>query len=633
MPDTPTPPVSARPEGSRFAGRPGVSAYAAYTRGAPSKTRATLWRARLPAVTLIGALLVTAAASGFVAWTARAADSARFENAVQSAHDRVQNRLHEYTSLLYGTRGLFAGSRDVSAEDFRRYVDRLELARQYPGVLGVGFSRFLNPPGIRSDSASLQAALRVGEPFVDSIWPRGRRAEYHAIVYLEPDTPRNRAALGYDMHTEPVRQAAMDQARDRGEPVASGIVRLKQEIDSAPQHGFLVYMPVYAGGGTPASIDARRAALRGFVYAPFRASDLFTGIFGSEEQPRLAFRAYAGSTPRPDALLFASEGADQRPRGLFGVSPLRTSKPLDVLGQPWTLEFTPVGDDAARESSAASVLAIALFGTLVGLVLFRVTRAEVRSRQAAEESESLRGRFFAAMSHELRTPVNAVMGYNDLLLAGIYGPLTEAQENGIQRSQRAARHLLELLTDVLDLSKLEAGKMDIIAEPVRLDELLEDLLVTVRPMADERKCELRMDRMDCACSVETDPRRLRQILLNLLSNATKYGAGGPVIVHCSTLPHGAPITTTAGPRGGRRRTAGDAIVIAVTDNGPGIAPDDQQRIFEEFVQLPGQTPGGTGLGLPISRRLAELLGGTLTVESTLGRGSTFSVTLPCERRR
>jgi signal transduction histidine kinase len=93
------------------------------------------------------------------------------------------------------------------------------------------------------------------------------------------------------------------------------------------------------------------------------------------------------------------------------------------------------------------------------------------------------------------------------------------------------------------------------------------------------------------------------------------------------------VTTTAGPRGGRRRTAGDAIVIAVTDNGPGIAPDDQQRIFEEFVQLPGQTPGGTGLGLPISRRLAELLGGTLTVESTLGRGSTFSVTLPCERRR
>jgi signal transduction histidine kinase len=152
-------------------------------------------------------------------------------------------------------------------------------------------------------------------------------------------------------------------------------------------------------------------------------------------------------------------------------------------------------------------------------------------------------------------------------------------------------------------------------------------------MADERKCELRMDRMDCARTVETDPRRLRQILLNLLSNATKFGAGGPVIVHCSTLPHGAPVPGPAGVRGGRRRTAGDAVVIAVTDAGPGIAPADQQRIFEEFVQLPGTTPGGTGLGLPISRRLAELLGGSLTVESTLGRGSTFLVTLPCERSR
>jgi two-component system, OmpR family, sensor kinase len=633
MQETPPPPERVRPEAPRSPGRPGVSAYAAYTHGAPAKSRATVWRARLPIVMLLGSLLVTAAASGFIARTAHSADIARFDNAVESAYDRVGNRFSEYSTLLYATRGLFAGSVDVSAEDFRRYVDRLELGTEFPGVVGIGYSRFLNPPGPKLDSAAVFRALREGEAPVDSLWPAGQRPEYHAIVYLEPDTPQNRLALGHDMHTEPIRRSAMDQARDQGGPVASRILRLEQDAGVTAGPGFIVFMPVYAGGPTPGSVDTRRAALRGFVFAPFRPADLFTGIFGSEQQPRLAFRAYAGRAAAPAALLYASPGAERESRGLFGLRIPPVTKELNVLGQPWTLVFVPLGDAATRASNSAAVIAIALFGVLVGLVLFRVTRAEVRSREAAEASESLRGRFFAAMSHELRTPVNAVMGYNDLLLAGIYGPLTDQQENGIQRSQRAARHLLELLTDVLDLSKLEAGKMDIIAEPVRLDELLEDLLITVRPMADERKCELRMDRMDCARSVETDPRRLRQILLNLLSNATKFGAGGPVVVHCSTLPHGAPVVGPAGTRGGRRRTAGDAVVIAVTDAGPGIAPDDQQRIFEEFVQLPGTTPGGTGLGLPISRRLAELLGGTLTVESTLGRGSTFLVTLPCERRR
>lgn len=632
MPETPTPTVEPRPEAGKSPGRPGVSAYAAYTRTAPPRGRRARWRARLPILTLIGAVLTSIAAATFVGWTARSAERSSFESAVQSASDRVDDRLRMYTSVLFGARGLFAGNLDPSADDFARYAARLEIPSTFPGMLGIGYSRFLNPPTMPSDSTSIAAALGAGGSPADSVWPRDPRPEYHAVVYLEPLTERNRAALGFDMHTDPVRRAAMDSARDRGRPVASGIVTLKQEIDSSQQHGFLVYMPVYAAGSTPSSVQARRAALRGFVYAPFRGGDLVSGIFDSAPQ-RLELSVYVGMQETLDALLYQSPGANDLRRGLFGMRPARVVRRVDVDGQIWTLAFSPRSVDATREGSAAAVIAIGLFGLLVGLVLYRVTSAEVRSRQAAEESESLRGRFFAAMSHELRTPVNAVMGYNDLLLAGIYGPLTEGQENGIQRSQRAARHLLELLTDVLDLSKLEAGKMDIVAEPVRLDELLEDLLVTVRPMADERKCELRMDRMNCARTVETDPRRLRQILLNLLSNATKFGAGGPVVVHCSTLPHGAQVPGPAGARGGRRRTAGDAIVISVTDAGPGIATADQQRIFEEFVQLPGTTVGGTGLGLPISRRLAELLGGSLTVESTVGRGSTFLVTLPCERSR
>jgi len=242
----------------------------------------------------------------------------------------------------------------------------------------------------------------------------------------------------------------------------------------------------------------------------------------------------------------------------------------------------------------------------------RIHQAESEARRAEEEREravAARSQFYAAMSHELRTPINAVLGYNDLLLAEVYGPLNERQAQGLERSQRAARHLLELVNDVLDLSKLEAGKMEILVEEVSAPELIEDLFVTVRPMAEERKTALSLRGEACRRTILTDPRRVRQILLNLLSNAIKFGEGKPIEVHCAE-----------GPDGG--------ISVAVTDQGVGIPTADLPRIFDEFVQLPSANTGGTGLGLPISRRLALLLGGSLEVESRPGEGSTFRLLLP-----
>jgi PAS domain S-box-containing protein len=228
-----------------------------------------------------------------------------------------------------------------------------------------------------------------------------------------------------------------------------------------------------------------------------------------------------------------------------------------------------------------------------------------------ERAMTARSRFYASMSHELRTPINAVLGYSTLLLERIYGPLNDKQAEGIERTQRAARHLLELVNDVLDLSKIEAGKIDLRLQPVTFPSLIEDLFVTVRPLADEHGSTLDLAN-DAEARIVTDPRRVRQILLNLLSNAIKFGNGKPIQVKCAVREDG-------------------GVVIDVTDQGPGIAPQDQDRIFQEFVQLgKTQLQDGTGLGLPISRRLAELLQGTLTVRSEKGQGSTFTLSLPAE---
>ncbi|HSU17634.1 ATP-binding protein [Longimicrobium sp.] len=227
---------------------------------------------------------------------------------------------------------------------------------------------------------------------------------------------------------------------------------------------------------------------------------------------------------------------------------------------------------------------------------------------------SARNRFYAAMSHELRTPINAVMGYNDLLLASVYGPLNEQQELAIERSQRAAQHLRELVNDVLDISRIESGRMDVQAERLELREVVEELFVALRPVADAMQSPLQL-RVEGAGVVTTDGRRLRQVLLNLISNALKFGAGSPVWVRVRPSSEG-------------------GVEVEVTDGGPGIAPEDLGRIFDEFVQLArdenGDSTGidGTGLGLPIAQQLARLLGGRIDVSSTVGVGSTFRLTLP-----
>jgi signal transduction histidine kinase len=236
---------------------------------------------------------------------------------------------------------------------------------------------------------------------------------------------------------------------------------------------------------------------------------------------------------------------------------------------------------------------------------------ELHRRQLElERAMTARSRFYASMSHELRTPINAVLGYSTLLLERIYGALNDKQAEGIERTQKAARHLLELVNDVLDLSKIEAGKIDLRLQPVDFPALVDDLFVTVKPLADEHGSALTIDQQTRPLRVMSDPRRVRQVLLNLLSNAIKFGGGKPIRVSITPTPEA-------------------GVSVTVADEGPGIADDDRERIFQEFVQL-GRTQlqDGTGLGLPISRRLAELLHGSLTLESTVGKGSAFTLTLP-----
>jgi PAS domain S-box-containing protein len=285
-----------------------------------------------------------------------------------------------------------------------------------------------------------------------------------------------------------------------------------------------------------------------------------------------------------------------------------TASCLDVRGKR---TYTLIMRDISERKRAEAELKAQAESLEKAMMDLKALNDELADRQAElERAMAARSRFYASMSHELRTPINAVLGYSTLLLENIYGPLNEKQAEGITRTHKAAKHLLELVNDVLDLSKIEAGKIDLRLQPVNFPALIEDLFDTVRPLADQYGSELTLEHDGEAVKVISDPRRLRQILLNLLSNAIKFGKGKPIHV------------------GSHRRDDG-GIVIEVTDQGDGIAPTDQEKIFDEFVQLgKTQLTEGTGLGLPISRRLAEMLQGDLEVASEVGKGSTFRLSLP-----
>ncbi|MEX2572455.1 MAG: ATP-binding protein [Gemmatimonadota bacterium] len=278
--------------------------------------------------------------------------------------------------------------------------------------------------------------------------------------------------------------------------------------------------------------------------------------------------------------------------------------------------FANRGGRFARQSDAPLLHLLARQATIAldNALLHERTQAQAKAMEEQalqlERAMTERSRFFASMSHELRTPINAVIGFNQLLEIGAYGDLTGEQLTAVARVSRSAQHLLELVNDILDISKLEAGKMQFSPQTTNLARLIEETVTTVQIQAQEKGLELDVD-TPTEATTATDPARVRQILLNLLSNAIKFTEAGRVTVRLQQLD--------------------DLLEVSVSDTGPGIAPEDHDRVFEEFEQT-HRTPSGagTGLGLPISKRLAELLGGELELHSELGKGSTFVLKLPLQ---
>jgi signal transduction histidine kinase len=322
--------------------------------------------------------------------------------------------------------------------------------------------------------------------------------------------------------------------------------------------------------------------------APGRGTRIVLGKqlprLSSSAAARIAGLAHALAASAPESASF--ELREQNRELLRALSALQTRQ----------LEVERLNGELAETNRGV----LALYGEL-----------DEKAAELARASE-LKSQFLSDMSHELRTPLHSIINITRLLLDRLDGPLTPEQERQVVLIRESAVGLSQLVNDLLDLARIEAGKTTLRPSVFQLAELLATLRGVFRPLVPSEAVSLVFADVPPLPALETDEARVSQILRNLISNALKFTDAGEVVV------------AAAAPSDGMVR-------ISVTDTGVGIAPEDQSRIFEPYVQLdnPLQRPGsGTGLGLPLSRRLAMLLGGTLTVESEPGRGSRFTLAIP-----
>lgn len=316
----------------------------------------------------------------------------RFSHRAEAAKSLLVSRMQAHEQVLRGAAALFAASAQVDREEWRAYMNALELERALPGIQGTGFTRMIPADQLAGHVAAIRA-----EGFSDyAIHPAGERKLYSSIVYLEPFTGRNLRAFGYDMYSEPVRREAMERARDSGLPALSGKVTLVQEFGSEVQAGFLIYLPIYAGGIRPDTVDARRTALLGFVYSPFRAQDMMDSIFSG--QLKDAELELFDVSPAAGNLLFAS--AQRSAHARFVVD-----YPVEIAGRTWLarLSSTPAFE---RDNDSAEPGLILFGGTALSLMLFVLLNVNAKHRRQMQNAATR----LAQSRDEFRTLVENVPG-------------------------------------------------------------------------------------------------------------------------------------------------------------------------------------------------------------------------------
>ena len=569
----------------------------------------------LPALILIVGLLASLAVAWQFARAEERRSQLRFGNAAAGARTAVENKMQIQMSLLRGAEGLFAASGEVTAEEFARYTERLRLAKNHPGVLGLGFAE----AGVRGRPIAGQPAVDVGL--------------ISAIRFLHPLDARNRAALGVDMLSEKTRREAMLSAWNTDRPAMSGMVLLVQEIDRNKQPGFLLYRPVRGND----------RELRGWVYSPLRGYDLFGTLFNRPEFSGLWIGVHDRTNGLTDQL-FANGEKPKAPRHSEEIA-------LDVAGRHLVLSFAST-DAFERGSPLTLPLLIGVLGIFVTALLAalalqqqrNVARIEERVRVATAELRDSNARLTQEMEargeaeaqlHQAQKmeAVGQLTGgiahdFNNML-AVVIGSLDFARHTDdpaklkrlIDQALKGASKAAELTHRLLAFSRRQ-NLVPSVLDPNALVEDMSELL---------RRTLGGTIKLDTVLAPEVwptfaDSAQLESAILNLAVNARDaMPEGGELTIETVNCELDQAYTKARADV-----MAGDYVLIAVSDTGEGMRPEVRDRVVEPFFTTKG-VGKGTGLGLSQVFGFVKQSGGHLSIYSEVGRGTTIKLYLPRHR--
>ena len=582
----------------------------------------TFSRLRIQSYVVPLLVLVAALAVAHYFWEKERRDieqvmQADFDTRVREAVGIFKERMLAYEQVLHAIHGLFASSGTVQRGEFQTFVANLRI-ESHPGLQGVGYSLLV--PATERDRHVAQLRSQ-GFPAY-AIRPSGKRDFYTSAIFFEPSAAAFLSTLGSDYFAEPSRRHAMAAARDSGNVAISNKIKLPEEDAKEIQAGFRMYLPVYRAGAPHDSVEQRRAALAGWIFAAFSMDGLLDNILG--ERANIALEVFDGGDALDDGALI--DTSRDRVGGESSVRLFFASQRVEVGGYSWTVTAralpnftTPIAISKLQLIATIGSLASVLLALFTWFIMRRRIRSlhnaqELRTaKENAESANRAKSRFLAAASHDLRQPTHALSLFIATLRSMAKRPEIRGEEvaNVASKLQLALDGLGRLLNGLLDVSRLDAGAVDIHRQPVSLQAQMNELQNAFGGPAQAKGLAFKV--MPTALHADTDAVVLARILSNLVANAVRYTDRGRILVGCRWRP--------------------GAVEIQVLDTGIGIAEDQRAKIFEEFYQvgnLAREQGGehGLGLGLAIVQRSVKLLGGSVHVASVAGKGSKFSVILP-----
>lgn len=533
-----------------------------------------------------------------------------FDSIVSVNIEKIETRMHSYENLLKSGIGFFHGSNLVTREDWHNFVSALEVSKRYPGIQGFGFAKLFKP----EDFTKMQQQMSKNG---FSLKPRGKRAVYSAILYLEPLDKRNIEAIGYDMCSEPIRREAMQIACDSGRASISAKVRLVQEIDTKVQPGMLMYQPLYKKGYKTETVAQRREALKGFVYSPFRMNDLIDTIVQKKEY--LNFKIYDGNIISPEHLLYSSSQNNQYNPKYF------TEKILQVNNRQWQIFFSSKAH-FDEEVNSHTPLLVTIIGLVIYSVLFIIILSLLKSRyllllQSRKNKEQTSymlhqsrmaqmGEMISMIAHQWRQPLASISAISGTLLVDI--AVDEYDSKFFEERLESISDLSDHLSSTIDDFRHFFTKNKK-SEKATLKEIIDGTLQIIRIAVESNNIEL-IIKYNKDKRIETYVNEVKQVLLNILKNAEDALLEQEV--------QDAKIYINS-------YVEDDNAYICVEDNAGGIPEKFLVKIFDPYFSTK-HSHDGTGLGLYMSKTIIEEhCKGKLDVQNST-KGAKFIITLPVD---